>query len=64
VPATLKERGNLGGIEALLLCPNGEARGISSLLFEEECDIRFINLSERINDPFGLLWLCVGLLQV
>jgi hypothetical protein len=64
VPTTLKERGNPGGIEALLLCPNGEARGISSLLFEEESDIRCINLSECVNDPFGLLWLCVGLLQI
>jgi len=62
--ATSKECGDLSGIEALLLCPNGEARGISSLLFEEECDIRFINLSECVNDPFGLLWLSVGLLQV
>jgi hypothetical protein len=64
VPTTLKERGNLGGVEALLFCPNGEARGISSLLLEEERDICFINLSESINDPFSLLWLCVGLLQV
>jgi hypothetical protein len=64
MPATSKECSDLGGIETLLLCSDRKARRVSPLFLEEECDIRFINLSERINDPFSLLWLCVGLLQV
>jgi hypothetical protein len=64
MPTTSKECRDLSGIETLLLCSDRKARRVSPLRFKEECNIRLVDLCECVNDPFGLLWLCVGLLQV